>query len=143
MSLADIDVCKIDLVAKSAPLSEAKDTESEAANPFLGSNSPRLDPRSTEFDVRAWLQAVMNIASRDLERYPKGLAGFAYMNLSAHGLGSPTDYQKTFGNYPLGLFKWAKRLVSKETKTRIQILRDFDGLVRSGEMLVVLGRPGR
>jgi predicted ABC-type transport system involved in lysophospholipase L1 biosynthesis ATPase subunit len=27
-------------------------------------------------------------------------------------------------------------------KQKIQILRDFDGLVRSGEMLVVLGRPG-
>ena len=28
-------------------------------------------------------------------------------------------------------------------KQKIQILRDFDGLVKSGEMLVVLGRPGR
>lgn len=27
-------------------------------------------------------------------------------------------------------------------QTKIQILRDFEGLVRSGEMLVVLGRPG-
>jgi ATP-binding cassette, subfamily G (WHITE), member 2, PDR len=27
-------------------------------------------------------------------------------------------------------------------KHKIQILRDFDGLVESGEMLVVLGRPG-
>ena len=27
-------------------------------------------------------------------------------------------------------------------KTKIQILRDFEGLVHSGEMLVVLGRPG-
>ncbi|KEF51094.1 ATPase [Exophiala aquamarina CBS 119918] len=142
LSLADIDMDKVDVVAKPASLGEAEDETSEAANPFLGSNNPQLDPQSTEFNVRAWLQAVMNITSRDLERYPKGLAGIAYRNLSAHGLGNQTDYQKTFGNYPLGLFKWAKRLVSQEKKTRIQILRDFDGLVRSGEMLVVLGRPG-
>lgn len=27
-------------------------------------------------------------------------------------------------------------------QTKIQILRDFEGLVRSGELLVVLGKPG-
>ena len=36
-----------------------------------------------------------------------------------------------------------KRLVGREQKTRIQILRDFDDLVKRGEMLLVLGRPGR
>lgn len=29
-----------------------------------------------------------------------------------------------------------------EKKQKIQILRNVDGLVRSGEMLIVLGRPG-
>jgi hypothetical protein len=142
-SLAEKDVDKINVLAKAASLSEAKDEKSEADNPFLGSPDPQLDPHSADFNVRAWLQAVMNVASRDPERYPKGVAGVAYKNLSAHGLGKATDYQKTFGNYPLELYKWAKRLIGNETKTRIQILRDFDGLVKSGEMLVVLGRPGR
>lgn len=27
-------------------------------------------------------------------------------------------------------------------KTKIQILRDFEGLIKSGELLVVLGKPG-
>lgn len=27
-------------------------------------------------------------------------------------------------------------------KTKIQILRDFEGLIKSGDMLVVLGKPG-
>ena len=31
----------------------------------------------------------------------------------------------------------------KQDVRRIQILRDFEGLVKPGEMLVVLGRPGR
>jgi ABC-type multidrug transport system ATPase subunit len=34
-------------------------------------------------------------------------------------------------------------MVGKGQKRRIDILRNFDGLVKSGEMLVVLGRPGR
>lgn len=142
-SLAEIDVDKSNVIAKAASVSEVKDEKSELVNPFVGSQNPQLDPHSAEFNVKAWLQAVMNIASRDPNRYPRGVAGVSYKNLSAHGLGNPTDYQKTFGNYPLQLFKWAKRFVGKETKTRIQILRDFEGLVKSGEMLLVLGRPGR
>lgn len=31
----------------------------------------------------------------------------------------------------------------KKNVRKIQILREFDGLVKSGELLVVLGRPGR
>lgn len=85
----------------------------------------------------------MSITSRDTERYPKRVAGVAFKNLSAHGFGEPTDYQKTFGNYPFKLLSLAKRLFGRRKKTRIQLLRDFDGLIKSGEMLMVLGRPGR
>lgn len=68
--------------------------------------------------------------------YPSRVAGVAYKNLSAHGFGEATDYQKTFGNYPLELGSLLKRLIGRRQQTKIQILRDFDGLVRSGEMLV-------
>lgn len=33
-------------------------------------------------------------------------------------------------------------LLARRRKLRIDILRDFEGIVRSGEMLMVLGRPG-
>jgi ATP-binding cassette subfamily G (WHITE) protein 2 (PDR) len=121
----------------------AKNEKGELVNPFLGSENPLLDPNSGKFSPKVWLETLMNIESRDPERYPKRVAGVAYKNLSAYGFGEPTDYQKTFGNYPFTLLSQAKRLVGKGQKTRIQILRDFDGLVKSGEMLVVLGRPGR
>lgn len=120
-----------------------KDEKGELINPFVGSEHPLLNPNSGKFSSKAWLKTLMSITSRDPERYPKRVAGVAYKNLSAHGFGEPTDYQKTFGNYPFELPSLAKRLVGKGKKTRIQILRDFDGLVKSGEMLVVLGRPGR
>jgi len=48
---------------------------------------------------------------------------------------------RTFGNYPLELASLFNTLTGRG-KHKIQILRDFEGLVRSGEMLVVLGRPG-
>lgn len=85
----------------------------------------------------------MSVTSRNLERYPQRSIGVAYRNLSVHGFRESTDYQKTFGNYPFKLFSLAKRLIAKREKTRVQILKDFEGLVLSGEMLMVLGRPGR
>lgn len=133
-------------LARSMSLSSTdgvRDEKGELINPFFRSQNPVLDPNSSSFSPKAWLETVMSIESRDPERYPKGVAGVAYKNLSAHGFGEPTDYQKTFGNYPFEFLGLAKRLIGTEQKTRIQILRDFDGLVKSGEMLLVLGRPGR
>jgi ATP-binding cassette subfamily G (WHITE) protein 2 (PDR) len=52
------------------------------------------------------------------------------------------EYQKTVGNVPLevcAIFRW----MMGTRKHRIQILKDFDGIVRPGEILLVLGRPGR
>ena len=120
-----------------------KDEHGEFINPFHGSSDPRLDPNSGKFSARAWIKTLIGIASRDPERYPQRVAGVAYRNLGAHGFGEPTDYQKTFGNYLLELPNLFKKLVGRGKKTRIQILRDFEGLIKSGEVLVVLGRPGR
>ncbi|KAL3472647.1 hypothetical protein BJX99DRAFT_249516 [Aspergillus californicus] len=93
-------------------------SKSTLENPFfLDDPESTLNPQGSNFPVQDWLKMLLEIRSRDSERYPHRTAGLAFKNLSVHGFGSPTDYQK-------------------------DILRDFEGLVRSGEMLVVLGRPG-
>jgi hypothetical protein len=87
---------------------------------------------------------MLALQSRDPERYPTRIAGVSFTNLNVHGFGSPTDYQKTVGNIWLDYFGKFRRLIGVGKKlTKIQILRDFEGLVKAGEMLVVLGRPGR
>lgn len=134
---------KITKLARTLSYHGVKDENGELVNPFFQSEHPLLNPKSDNFSSKAWLETLMSITSQDPGRYPKGVVGVAYKNLSAHGFGEPTDYQKTFGNYPFNLFSLARRLIGMEKKTRIQILRDFDGLVKSGEMLVVLGGPGR
>ena len=130
-------------LAKAVSHHAVKNEHGELINPYFGSEHPLLDPKSGKFSSKAWLETLLSIASRDPEQFPKRVAGVAYRNLSAHGFGETTDYQKTFGNYPFKILSWAKRLIGQEIKTRVQILRDFEGLVKSGEMLVVLGRPGR
>lgn len=120
-----------------------KNGHGQYVNPFEGSENPSLDPQSGQFNQRAWIKTVMGIASRDPERYPARIAGVSYKNLNVHGFGEPTDYQKTFGNYPLAASSLFNKLRGENGRTKIQILRNFDGLIKSGEMLVVLGRPGR
>jgi ABC-type glutathione transport system ATPase component len=87
------------------------------------------------------MKMLLEIRSRDPERYPDRTAGVAFKSLSVHGFGSPTDYQKDVSNVLLEVGTMARRLVGIRMP-KIQILRDFEGLVKSGEMLVVLGRPG-
>lgn len=112
-------------------------------NPFTEAEDldPSLNPSSPLFRPESWVRTLLGIQSRDPERYPQRVAGISYRNLNVHGFGSLTDYQKTFGNYPLSLLGMFNKITGRG-KRKIQILRDFDGLVRSGEMLVVLGRPG-
>lgn len=74
-----------------------------------------------------------------IERNVHAPAGVAFRNLNVFGHGSSTDYQKTFGNYPLS---YVERLWRWRRKKQIRILRNIEGVVRSGEIVLVLGRPG-
>lgn len=51
------------------------------------------------------------------------------------------DYQKTVGNLPLAMVNQVRDLVSNR-KRKVQILHGVDGVLETGEMLVVLGPPG-
>lgn len=110
-------------------------------NPFH-SPVPSLDPNSAEFDPRKWISALLHAFSKNPDQYPRQPLGVSWRYLGVHGFGSDTDYQKNMMNV-----LWRAPLIAKEwvssRKQKIQILRDFDGLVNSGEMLLVLGRPGR
>ncbi|KAL2820669.1 ABC-2 type transporter-domain-containing protein [Aspergillus granulosus] len=111
-------------------------------NPFIDiSEDSSLNPSNPNFKAKNWMKNLLALSARDPERYPKREAGVSFRNLSIHGFGSPTDYQKDVFNSVLLLGNLV-RLFTGTGKQKIQILRDFDGLVKSGEMLVVLGRPG-
>ena len=114
---------------------------SAGQNPFDAPAGSPLDPNSENFSPRAWAKALLHLQSRDPEKYPQRTAGVAFQKLSVHGFGSATDYQKTVGNVFIQVVGLARRLLGIGQR-KIQILRDFDGVVNSGEMLMVLGPPG-
>ncbi|KKZ62227.1 hypothetical protein EMCG_03289 [[Emmonsia] crescens] len=114
----------------------------EPHNPFIDPEKDgALDPASEHFSAKTWMKNLLALQSRDPERYPRRTAGFAFRNLNVHGFGKPTDYQKDVANAPLEIGNLF-RAITGTGKHRIQILRNFTGLVNDGEMLVVLGRPG-
>lgn len=114
-----------------------------ALNPFtdLKENSS-IDPGSENFNPRSWMKNLLTLKSRDPDRYPHRTAGLAFTNLGVHGFGTPTDYQKDVLNMALSIGSLF-RYFTGTGKKKIQILKEFDGLVHDKEMLVVLGRPGR
>ena len=110
-------------------------------NPFESEKDTELDPTSGNFRPRAWVKSMLKVHAGDEERFKPRSAGIAFRNLSAFGQSAPTDYQKTVGNYGLELVGLARRLMGHGPR-RVDILRNLDGLVHAGEMLVVLGPPG-
>ncbi|KAG9253600.1 ABC-2 type transporter-domain-containing protein [Emericellopsis atlantica] len=100
-----------------------------------------LNPASEHFNARSWAKAVAKRATEDGTRLRR--SGFCFQNLNVFGYGAETDYQKDVGNIWFSLPQMARGLFDKKGgQRRIDILRDFDGVVRNGEMLVVLGPPG-
>lgn len=75
-------------------------------------------------------------------------AGIVFRNLTVKGLGLGAALQPTNGDLFMGLPRLFKALINKGPKAAIgkppvrEILSDFNGAIRPGEMLLVLGRPG-
>ncbi|KAF6803584.1 ABC multidrug transporter [Colletotrichum musicola] len=102
-------------------------------------NDPALDPSSKSFDLSKWLQHFMG------EMQNEGIqlknAGVAYKDLNVAGTGDALQLQQTVGSFLQAPLRIGEHLSfgKKEPK---RILNNFDGLLNSGELLIVLGRPG-
>lgn len=107
---------------------------------FAGSDSvqPKYDPAHKDFDLSKWLQRFvkeLNAEGRQAKR-----TGIVYKNLQVFGSGAALQLQQTVASFLSAPFRLGELFNSKKTKK--QILRNFDGILRSGELLIVLGRPG-
>ena len=123
-------------LANAETTSQFKDSDHPFDNPK--NKNSHCDPHSPNFSYEEWITNV----HQDPARRRKNAIGIAYQNLHVYGFGTTTDYQKTFSNYPFLCFSLLDKLFGRQRKSRIDILQDFEGLVKSGEMLMVLGKPG-
>jgi ABC-type glutathione transport system ATPase component len=123
-------------------LTQASTYSTAGQSPFEAEQNGPLDPNGENFSARAWAKAMLHLQTRDEKAHPLRTAGVSFRNLNVHGFGSATDYQKSVGNVWLEGIGLAKKLLGQEKQRKIDILQNLDGLVESGEMLVVLGPPG-
>ncbi|OBT88242.1 hypothetical protein VE02_02778 [Pseudogymnoascus sp. 03VT05] len=116
------------------------------AEPFVGAlttytdpDSP-LNPNSPNFNARTWAKAIVEQVAAEGTGFRS--SGVCFQNLNVYGFGAGTDYQKDVANVWLEAAGAVRRVFGYGRKRRIDILRDFDGVVHNGEMLIVLGPPG-
>ncbi|OOF97272.1 hypothetical protein ASPCADRAFT_143557 [Aspergillus carbonarius ITEM 5010] len=104
-------------------------------------DDPRLDPTNPEFDHRRWAKLVFR--ALDQSGITPQAQGVVFSNLCVSGSGSALRVQETLLTQLAAPFRGAARALSGRTSPPPrQILRSFDGLLQSGELLLVLGRPG-
>lgn len=118
------------------------------AQGLFGNDDPTspLNPNGAKFNARTWAKTVAQMATEAGSGFRR--AGFSFQNLNVYGFGEETDYQKDVGNVWLVMGGLLRRLMNKvgsndhRNMGRVDILRNLDGVVKPGEMLVVLGPPG-
>ena len=102
-----------------------------------------LNPDSDLFDARLWVKNLRKLHDSDVEYFKPSSLGVAYRNLRACGVAADSDYQPTVLN---GITKYLTdgfRYLQKDDPSRyFDILKSMDGIMRPGEVTVVLGRPG-
>ncbi|KAL3448042.1 ABC-2 type transporter-domain-containing protein, partial [Aspergillus insuetus] len=130
-----------DLQNLARQLSQAShESTANAYNPEPGTD---LDPHSPKFNARAWVKAVVKLAQGDPDAAPPRFLGVAFKNLSAYGSSSGSERQLTVFNAVPTAFSYAASILgAKRRGSRVEILRDLEGVVEQGELLLVLGPPG-
>lgn len=108
----------------------------EYGSPFDTDLDRRLDPQSEQFRAKDWARSFYGLRYSSEKAIPR-VAGVAFKGLNVWGKSTPTDFQPTVGNKILKL----PALFGKYSQ-KIEILKDFDGLLLPGEQLCVLGPPG-
>jgi len=98
-----------------------------------------VDPAQKEFDLYKWLRLFMH--KLDEENVKGARAGVVFKNLGVSGSGAAVQLQQTVAGMFLQPFRMLSSITSKKSDHK-QILRNFNGFLKSGELLIVLGRPG-
>lgn len=102
---------------------------------------PVLDPTSDQFDHYKWARMVLKMMDKQGVSMRKS-TGVVFQNLNISGSGAALQYQNNVGSVPLAPFRAQEYISLGKSVPQKQILRNFDGVLQSGELLIVLGRPG-
>ena len=100
---------------------------------------PVFDPNSPKFDLYKYLRMTMKLLEN--ESIALHHSGVVLKDVNVHGTGSALNLQSNVGSYLLAPLR-VNEYFNFGHKPRKHILRNFNGVLESGELLIVLGRPG-
>lgn len=106
---------------------------------ILAEQDPSLNPQSGQFNLQKWLKAAFNDISRD--GHSGHTADVIFKKLNVYGSGAALQFQGTVASTLSAPLRIPQILLQSHSPKR-RILKDFNGLLKSGELLLVLGRPG-
>ena len=98
---------------------------------------PRFDPNHPSFNFYLWVRKFIQLLEEKNLRVRR--SGFTFRDLNVSGMGAALQLQKNVGSIFATPFRWRELFSHPPEK---HILRDFNGHVNPGELLIVLGRPG-
>lgn len=98
-----------------------------------------FDPSSDQFDLYKWIRLNTKMSADDGIKIKR--TGVAFRNVNIRGTGPALNIQSTVGSLLTAPMR-AGEIFSSRRKVPRHILKDFNGLIKSGELLIVLGRPG-
>jgi hypothetical protein len=102
-------------------------------------SQPALNPESADFDVTKWVRNFM--AHLNDQGHKSSHLGVLFRDLDVFGSGSALQLQETVDSVLLAPLRLGEAFGSQK-KQHKHILHGFNGLLKSGELLAVLGRPG-
>jgi ABC-type multidrug transport system fused ATPase/permease subunit len=100
----------------------------------------KIEINPDDFDLRALLQGI--VQRLDEEGFQLNFTGVSFRNLTAKGVDASASYAPSLFELVRSIVRLpaaAKRLCAPPLR---DIIRNVDGLIEPGEMLLVLGRPG-
>jgi len=104
-------------------------------------NDP-FDTNSPSWTFGAHLAASIESRDDTRKRPLSAEMSVLFNNLRVVGAGSGATYQESVGETARTPVKIVQRILSRRKDPEKMILHGVDGVVRAGEMLLVLGRPG-
>lgn len=104
---------------------------------IVEAGDPAVDPMSDTFDLTKFLRFFrQNLEAEGVEMKKVSVV---WKSLNVFGSGKAIQLQKTVSDVFLAPFRAGEYFGKSDRK---QILHNFDGIIKSGELCVVLGRPG-
>ncbi|KFZ19731.1 hypothetical protein V502_03490 [Pseudogymnoascus sp. VKM F-4520 (FW-2644)] len=128
------------IISKELPSSSEKQTAASLHYVPEDNNPPNTT--SAEWTYGKYLAAAVGSGDGMGKLPPSAKMSVLFSNLIVIGAGSGAAYQGTVGRSALAPLTAVKGLFSSRKSPQKTILYEMDGIIRSSEMLLVLGRPG-